>query len=337
MTPAQLRLWNRLQRQAASMRPDLARAMMQAFDAVRDMLPEAELAQLIESGAWQAMFLPGGQLDEAALDRAFSTLRSTFHQSIADSMAYFDKDIGGGIAFNVLNPRILDALRTAEGKVMDTLKADVRELVRSQVQAGIEAGVNPRTTARVVRQTLGLAPNQAQYVTNFRAELEAGSRKALSRMLGKGVIRGQDGKIYENVRHVNGAGLTKRDMATLKAKLGKEPLTKEQIDRMVAAYQKRLESWNAESVARTMAHNAQAEGQRLAWQDAIDKGFVDGSVLYERWVTAHDDRVRPEHAAVDGEVIPFGGTWSNGLRPGEDWGCRCVAIQFVSRDRAEAA
>lgn len=39
------------------------------------------------------------------------------------------------------------------------------------------------------------------------------------------------------------------------------------------------------------------------------------------WVTAGDDKVRPEHEALDGEVR----TWYDTPHPGEEYGCRCHA------------
>lgn len=40
------------------------------------------------------------------------------------------------------------------------------------------------------------------------------------------------------------------------------------------------------------------------------------------WVTAGDDKVRPEHEALDGEER----SWYDDPHPGEEYGCRCSAI-----------
>ncbi len=39
------------------------------------------------------------------------------------------------------------------------------------------------------------------------------------------------------------------------------------------------------------------------------------------WVTLGDDKVRPEHEILDGEIR----TWYDSPRPGEEYGCRCHA------------
>ena len=43
------------------------------------------------------------------------------------------------------------------------------------------------------------------------------------------------------------------------------------------------------------------------------------------WQTSDDERVRPEHAALDGTVREFG----KGLEPGQAINCRCVAIPII--------
>lgn len=39
------------------------------------------------------------------------------------------------------------------------------------------------------------------------------------------------------------------------------------------------------------------------------------------WVISGDDKVRPEHEALDGTVR----SWYDSPRPGEEYGCRCHA------------
>jgi SPP1 gp7 family putative phage head morphogenesis protein len=40
------------------------------------------------------------------------------------------------------------------------------------------------------------------------------------------------------------------------------------------------------------------------------------------WRTRGDNRVRPDHAVMDGVIVPFGKS-PIGVDPGEDWACRC--------------
>ena len=90
-----------------------------------------------------------------------------------------------------------------------------------------------------------------------------------------------------------------------------------------------LKTWEATRIARTEIHNAHNEG--------IMKSYETLGVEYTQWVAASDDRTRESHVEIDGEIIPFGGTYSNGLAypgdtsgPIEEWiNCRCSNAPFV--------
>ena len=97
-----------------------------------------------------------------------------------------------------------------------------------------------------------------------------------------------------------------------------------------------LKTWESVRIARTEIHTAHNEG--------IMKSYETLGVEYTKWVSAHDKRVRgnkktdkANHIIMDGEIIPFGGTYSNGLKyPGdktgkiEEWiNCRCSNAPYV--------
>lgn len=46
---------------------------------------------------------------------------------------------------------------------------------------------------------------------------------------------------------------------------------------------------------------------------------------YWRYETRHDNRVRPEHADLDGKVFRLDDPYSQGLYPPNGWNCRCTA------------
>lgn len=90
-----------------------------------------------------------------------------------------------------------------------------------------------------------------------------------------------------------------------------------------------LETWEAKRIARTEIHNAH--------NNAVMKTYETLGVEYTQWVAADDDRTRESHVEINGEIIPMGGTYSNGLAyPGdtngdiEEWiNCRCSNAPFV--------
>lgn len=90
-----------------------------------------------------------------------------------------------------------------------------------------------------------------------------------------------------------------------------------------------LRTWEARRIARTEIHNAHQMGIMNTYQEM--------GVEYTQWAAAHDKRTRTSHRDIDGEIIPLGGTYSNGCQfPGDtngpikEWiNCRCGNIPFI--------
>ena len=91
-----------------------------------------------------------------------------------------------------------------------------------------------------------------------------------------------------------------------------------------------LQTWEAQRIARTEIHNSH--------NTAVMDTYQELGVEYTMWISAGDDgRTRDSHLEVDGEIIPVGGTYSNGLKypgdtdgPIEEWiNCRCSNAPYV--------
>lgn len=90
-----------------------------------------------------------------------------------------------------------------------------------------------------------------------------------------------------------------------------------------------LASWEAKRIARTEVNTSHNKA-------TVDT-YNELGVEYTQWIAASDDRTRDSHVEVDGEIIPLGGHYSNGLAypgdmsgPVEEWiNCRCSNAPFV--------
>lgn len=293
--------------------PELAFAMLAAFAVLKEDLKPGELENLIAMGYAERIF--DRILTQAVFDVAFQPVRDKLRWSLSRAVEYVAREVPPppaatgrtlAISFDVLNPRVVDAIKSLETRVITTLEDSIRETVRQAIQAGIEAGQNPRTMARGLRDVIGLAPNQEQEVRNFRAALE-----------------GLDGR--------NPLTYTLRDKR-FDAAIKRGDLTPVRIDQMVTRYRERRVAQNAETNARTASLDAYKMGQRLSWQDAIDKGIVDSDRLRHQWIGVGDARERPEHKLMNDEVARWDKTYSNGqLIPGEtDFNCRCIDRFFLA-------
>ncbi len=72
----------------------------------------------------------------------------------------------------------------------------------------------------------------------------------------------------------------------------------------------------------------QSSQMAVKWQD-FEK---DGDRYLLQYRTASDDKVRPEHAVLNGTTLPIDDPFWNSYLPPLDWGCRCTTVQ-VSRNK----
>jgi len=304
MTPSEARLARLVAARTGRMQPQMARAWLKALDILRRTLDANDIVRLIESGQVDAI------LTDAQIDRALvpvrDELRAQTEQGFRQGAAAMPTVYGTpAVAFDVLSPRVRQALAELDAMLLAPARAEVRETVRQAVLAGVEQGRNPRDIARGLRASVGLAPHQERAVRNFeRALREGDTAKALGYQL-------RDRRFDRTVR--------------------KGALSEAQITKMVAAYRKKFEAHHAETIARTATLNAYRTGQHEAYASAIERGIIDPARAMKTWVNVGDDRVRDDHldkstgtpTSVGGETVPFESTFSNGLQYPSEYNCRC--------------
>ena len=313
MTPSEAAFFRRTHARIARLRPEVIRALIRAWSIIVASFNESELAQIIDSGNVDRLIAEA--LADQALDRALIPLRLRMRDVMESAFKYTTPSLPRGgkvdgvlaVAFDQLSPDVVTAIRALETPVMARLKQDARDVVRARVLAGIQAGENPRAIARDLRDIIGLGPTQYQEVLNYRDALMGANGRSLS-------------------------DYTLAD-ATAKRLAAKGPLTEKQIDRYTEAYRQRRIALNAEATARSATLQSFKQGQRLSWQDAIDKGVVPPGRLVKQWIGVMDDRERPEHVAMERQTVPFDEPYSNGeMTPGEStYNCRCVEKVFIQR------
>lgn len=320
------------------MSPEARSRLFAAYNTIRELLTESELVRAADAGTLDRLL--DEVLSDAALDPAFARLRALIDRSALEDADAWHRTLPSPLRddpFNILAPRVIEAVRALNTRAIDTLKGEVRESVRQAAREGLVAGQNPRAVARRIRGSVGLSPSQEQWVQNFRTELETGDRAALRRVLGRGTIQRPDGSRIQRPQHAGGQGLGRRDMAALNRILGREPLSADQIGRMSEAYRRRLLALNTEAHTRSIALDSQRLAQRMTWEDLITRGTVQRSRVRRSWVAVGgpegDGRNRPEHLEMHGEEVGFDERYSNGqMVPGEtDFNCRCIERYRLAR------
>jgi len=87
-------------------------------------------------------------------------------------------------------------------------------------------------------------------------------------------------------------------------------------DRIESVY-KEFPTWRSDLIARTESTAANNEGFIEAYKQS-------DVATHKEWIAVMDDRTRDEHAEMDGEIVPVGKAFSNGLQYPQEPNCRCV-------------
>ena len=144
-------------------------------------------------------------------------------------------------------------------------------------------------------------------------------------------LRGAEEDLLERVFIASQATLTRVD-TSIKTLLTEGYQSGKGINYVANLLTKRfdqLTTWESKRIARTEIHNSH--------NTAVMDTYNEIGVEYTMWISADDDRTRDSHLEINGEIIPMGGTYSNGLKypgdtdgPIEEWiNCRCSNAPYV--------
>jgi hypothetical protein len=322
---ADRRALERIRRRMAEDAPGLAASILRAISQLQNT-PIAAIERALVGGGVEAVIselFSEAQVNAAMADARREIIRIVDRQGRSTWANVIPGAVSG--TFDVLAPQVLERVQTMATRALGQFSRDVADTVRREAERGLVDGENPRTTARRIREVVGLAPSQAESVASFRDVLEGGPRATVYADWKSRELRDK-----------------RFDRTIQKAIASKENLAPEQVDRMVDAYQRKFVAFHAETIARTTALDANKLGQELAFEQAVDAGLVDTARLVKRWVTTLDGRERPEHAEMDGVEVPYDEPWDvpgagPQMYPGDgEWNCRCAAV-YRLLPRGEAA
>ncbi len=227
------------------------------------------------------------------------------------------------IRFDVQNSRAVTYAQQQQRQLIAGLTQESRQVVQRVIVDGIRNGDNPLETARNLRDSIGLAPSQADAVASYRRALESGDyRNAISRAL-------SDGRTDRSLE------------AALRNGTAIDP---SRIDAMVERYRQNMIGYRAQVIARTESLRAVHAGTHELYRQAVDNGDVDADQLTRSWVhTGHGKDSRPGHIQMNGQTRgpfdPFDSPDGAQLMypgdpdapPDETVQCRCtVATRFAA-------
>ncbi len=171
-----------------------------------------------------------------------------------------------------------------------------RDGVRQYITEGLQQGRGTNDVAREIvgqmnRATgkreggiVGLTRQQASYVINARAEIEA-----------------LDASYFQRA-----ARDRRYDRMIRKAIKDGKPLAKADVDRIVQRYTDGLKIRRGDVIARTETHSALNAGRYEAMRQTAEDAGMDVSRMNVKWQAARDGRTRDSHAALRGKTAVYG-------------------------------
>ena len=195
------------------------------------------------------------------------------------------------VSFDGGHDRAVRWIRARTFDVVREVSFETRAVIRQAISDGLRAGMNPRAHARLIRGSIGLTEYQHAQVARYRQALLDGDAKALRFEL-----------------------RDRRFDAVTRAAVGraKQPLTDEQVSRMVERYQHRFVAFRAETIARSEAQASVFAGQDEMWTQAVDGGDVDPQELEQIWRHSRTRKhSRDGHVRMSGQRRPLGVPFTN--------------------------
>lgn len=315
--------------------------------AISDIKSEAQMTLAIDAikrGDFARLVI-ALNIDEAFFAPLDQALRSAYlrgGEDLLKALPQLFRPDGAKIAarFNGRNERAETYLANRSSALIVEIMDDQREVIRTILTEGMEAGRGPRdvaldlvgkinqTTGRREGGVIGLTQRQTGYVINMRRELNdpATMTNYFSR-------KRRDKRFDAAVRRAIREG---------------KPIPKAMADKITQSYTNRLLQLRGETIARTellsSLHEAQDEGLR----QMVEKGALREDQITRTWDAAQDKATRPSHSAMEGQKADLEGafTTGNGARlkyPGdrslgapaaEIINCRCriaVGLDFLKR------
>jgi len=303
----------------------LARVIYDAIQRATSELKVTQLARIIES------------LDPDTLNRLLSSITlgkdaQRIEQSILQSI-----DIGGSEAISELRSIANRLVRPSfvPTKVDVTNPKEMRRLEGTKIPAWASS-TTPKVTMNIAFDATN--PNSLFYAQRRAAELiksiDEYTRIAVRQIIIESFNDKVDYKTTAN-RIKNIVGLhpqwadavikfEKREMRRLQREGFTDAKARSLTEKRTSDYSNRLRSARATMIARTEIQIAQNEGRFESWKQAARQGFVDPAAQ-KMWIIANDERTCDICLELDGEVVGWLDTFSNGLeRPIAHPNCRCT-------------
>jgi uncharacterized membrane protein len=256
--------------------------------------------------------------DVYAIQRAFSPeavqlrlkgFKDAMTNHYATSGVQIAKNITvSGVYFNQVNPRLVGIVNNWTNTLITNETQATIQGIGAELSKATLRGVNPLQSARAIRGSIGLTPQQVKAIQNYEAKLRAGESVTSYKLRDK--------------------------------RLTKKVLKEDDIIKRVDRYRQKQLKYRAETIARTEALRMTNMANQHIYENAIEEGSIGANDYRRYWVPRRDSKTRDAHLTLpsmnkEGRAInePFISTLGRIMYPhdptasaGNTINCRCVVI-----------
>ena len=266
----------------ARLEPTLRRAFDQALNDWRNNIDLDAVADALRRGDIETA-VRAANIQPAALN-GFLTAREAAFEAAGTAELL---SLRLNIIFNARHLRGEQMLERYGAQFVQAVSDDTKAMLRTSLTDSLSRGQGAKAAARGIRDMIGLTDSQAGWAINLRWKLENDPKGLLSEFAADGY----------KLRDKRLDGIVRR------AVKAEKPIAAADIEKIVTTYQNRAIRWRSENIARTETLRAVQAGNFEAYQQAVESGKIAAQNIRKVWNSAHDNRVRDTHKALDGESV----------------------------------
>lgn len=320
--------------------PQVQELFIQAMENIVDRAVIEEMVEAIENNDVEALYAASG-FTPVVLNTVVNQIERIYEEAANITISAWPKRLRA--VFNIRNPKVEEQLSEYSSNFITNISDEIKANIRTTLTDGQARGINPReTTLNIVGRinpatkkreggVIGLSANQVGWVSNARNYLENLDKRYFTLGL-------RDKRFDSLVQNAINSG---------------RKLTKDEISRLITAYENKALRFRGNAISRTETMQAINRGEYAAIVQNIEDGLINENQVTKWWDDTHDGRTRLTHLALGNTYgrknpIPFNEpfvtmTGQQLLYPGdrsleadlrEIVNCRCKAqynIDFLAR------
>lgn len=195
-----------------------------------------------------------------------------------------------GFSFDTANPSAIQYAIQHAAELVTSITRETSEAINTAIVESFRESISVAETARIIRGSIGLTETYAAAVSNLRK------------------------RIAESPGNLIYAGSTP-------IRVPFKGMPAPRMDKLLRQYSDRLIRARAITIARTETIRASNEGQRLLWQQAVQKGILSGQEM-RQWIAFDPCDIC---TGYDGEKRRLSEPFRGGLTgPPAHPNCRCT-------------